>query len=429
MSVECPYPAREDHRIEHPEEGRCDQCGRPLTSCLHCRTPNRVLARFCRHCGSPLQPLTWAARGGQAGSPSLRRSLSLESDLPTVWTHPSASHRQVTGSPLITSELMVMVHREARVEVFCAQAGSDPLYSKPLPGAGEVVASPALLDDLLLVAAQDRLYAADLVDLLEVSPGSGTRKRVIDLQGSVCSHVASDGRRYAAVGTLADETAYLHVFELGRQGLQLLWKRSPGRLEDPHAFLALALVGDALVAGESSGRLFGYSISDGRALGESRVHGALAPAPLLGRTGFALVAGADGAVYRLDPQAGLSALAICEPSEQPLFALGASQEDVVTCHGRLLRRINLHSGRVTTLQIPQHCTIDPLVGGNRALAVGSEGTAYLLELSADHFQVLASRKVLSTTGAAGDMAPPVASATHLYLVGGSGEVAALPLQV
>jgi hypothetical protein len=330
----------------------------------------------------------------------------------------------VTGSPLVSSELAIFVHRQGKVEVYCAQAGPEPLYSKPLPGAGEVVASPALLDDLLLVAAQDRLYAADLVDLLEVSPGSGSRKRVIELQGTVRSHVASDGRRYAALGTLFEETAYLHVFELSRQGLQLLWKRSPGRMEDPHALLALAIVGDTLVGGESNGRLFSYSIPDGRALGESRIPGGLAPAPLLGREGFALVAGADGAVYRLD-SASFGALAICEPSEQPLFALGASQEDVVTCHGRLLRRINLHSRRVSTLQIPQHCTTDPLVGGNRAVAVGSEGTAYLLELSPDHFQVLASRKVLS----ASEMAPPVASATHLYLVGGAGEVAALPLQV
>lgn len=365
------------------------------------------------------------ARGGQAGAAALKRSLSLESDLPALWTRqPPGETTRVAGSPLVTSELLITVGRSARVEVFSGAAGPEPLFSKVLPGAGEVVASPALLDDLLLVATQDRLYAADLIDLLEVSPGSGTRKRVIELQGSVCSHLASDGHRYAAVGTLFEESLYLHVFELTRQGLQLLWKRSPTRLEDPHAFLAMALVGDVLVAGDSNGGLSAYSIPDGRALGESRIPGALAPAPLLGRSGFALVAGADGAVYRLDAGSEFRALAVCEPSPQPLFALGASQEDVVTCHGRLLRRINLHSGRVSTLQIPQHCTVDPLVGGNRAVAVSSDGTAYLLEMSPDHFQVLASRKVLSVT----DMAPPVASAEALYLVGSSGEVAVIPLQ-
>lgn len=332
----------------------------------------------------------------------------------------------MAGAGLVTSELLVLVHRQARVEVFSASAGPDPLYSKPLLGAGEVVASPALLDDLLLVAAQDRLYATDLVDLLEVSPGSGTRKRVIELQGTVCSHIASDGRRYAALATLAEEAAHLHVFELTRQGLQLLWKRSPARLEDPHAFLALAIVSDTLVGGCSDGRLFRYSIPDGRPLGEARLPGPLAPAPLLGRSGFALVAGSDGAVFRLDLTGpGLPALAVCEPSDHPLFALGASQEDVVTCHGRLLRRINLHSGRVSNLQLPQHCTTDPLVGSNRAAAVSADGTAYLLDLSPDHFQVLASRKVLAAT----EMTPPVASAASLFLVSAAGAVAALPLQV
>ncbi|GMU54559.1 MAG: hypothetical protein AMXMBFR33_37050 [Candidatus Xenobia bacterium] len=426
MSGECPYLAREEHPLADPAQGRCSECGRPLVSCAHCHTPNRVLARYCRHCGSALQSRGWSTRGGQSGAPALRASLALDSDLPAAWVYQSSQSQPVAGSPLVTSELMVRLDRQGRVEIFAAPTGPAPLHSKPLPGVTEVVASPALLDELLLVAAQDRLYAADLVDLLEVSPGSGTRKRVIELQGNVCSHVASDGRRYAALATSSEDSAWLHVFELTRQGLQLLWKRSPGRLHPEHAFLALAIVGDHLLAAEGGGSLFSYHIPDGRSLGEARLPTPLAPCPLLGRTDFALVAASDGALYRLDP-AGGAPLAICEPSPQPLFALGASQEDVVSCHGRMLRRVNLHSGRVSHQQIPQHCTSEPLVVGNRALVAAADGTAYLLELSPDHFQVLASRKVLSPPEPGG--VSPVLTSTHLFVSDAWGGVAALPLQV
>ncbi|MEW6278566.1 MAG: hypothetical protein AB1758_08100, partial [Candidatus Eremiobacterota bacterium] len=300
----------------------------------------------------------------------------------------------------------------------------DTVYQKALPGASEVVSSPALLDDLLLVASGERLLAADLVDLLEVSPGA-SRKRVLELQGTVCAHLASDGRRYAAVGTRSEGEAWLQVFELTRGGLHLLWKRSPCRLEDPHAFLALAVTGDAVVVGEPSGQLWAYSMSSGKPLGDARLPVGLSPCPMLGRVGSALAAGSDGSLFRVVLGGGLQALSLAEPCEQPLYAVGASQEDALLCHGRLLRRVHLPSGRLSGQQLPQHCTVEPVVTRNLAAALSDDGTLYVLHLSSDLFQVFASRKVLSC-GESG-VVPPAAARGYLFLGAREGELACVRL--
>ncbi len=412
----CPYPTAVAHPLPAPGLERCAQCERPLVTCAACGASNRVLSRHCRECGQTTGSPLWSTRGGEATSALLDRAIDLPRDLNQLWTHKTKAHLRTAA--VATSGLFVAVEAGGSLQVF---QPCGPLLQQPLVGVGQVLAAPALLQGLLLVATGDRLVAVDLVEQLGVSPGSGSRKRVFSLKGEPRSDVVSDGRRYAALATAEGGSVTLHVFELEGTRLQLLWSRTPGKLED-RGYMGLALVQERLLVGEPGGLIRAFSVGTGTQVGDVRIEEGLAPLPLLTRQGAALVAAADGALYRVEAL-DLRLINLAEPCEQPLFAFGASQQDIVACHGRLLRRVDLRSGRVIRLQIPQHCTHDPVVAGQTAVVVSTDGTVYVLDLTGDHFQAVASRKVL--TGVEGTGAPPLWTGRHLLVGGLDGELVAL----
>lgn len=414
--ITCPYPTAALHPLPTPGLERCGQCERPLVTCAACGASNRVLARHCRECGQLTGSPSWSARGGEARSALLDRPLNLPQDLHQLWAVKTKASLRTAA--VANSGLFIAVDTGGSLQVF---QPSGPLLQQPLVGVGQVLAAPALLQGLLLVASGERLVAVDLVEQLGVSPGSGSRKRVFTLKGEPRSDVVSDGQRFAALATAEGGAVTLHVFELEGTRLQLLWSRTPGKLED-RGYTGLTLVEDRLLVGDAGGTLRAFSLATGTQLGDVRIEEGLAPLPLLTRQGGAVVAAADGALWRVEGP-DLRLINLAEPCEQPLFAFGASHQDVVACHGRLLRRIDLRSGRVIRLQIPQHCTHDPVVGGATAAVISTDGTVYLLDLTGDHFQAVASRKVL--TGSEGTGIPPLWTGRHLLVGGLDGELVAL----
>ena len=382
------------------------------------------MSRFCRGCGLALANYAWQTRGGDNGSFVMSANLDLDDEVEIAWS--AELGQAITTAPLVVADLFVGLTRSGELFVFEPES-SVPLHRGPLAGIDELIASPAALDGLLLAASGNRLVVADLVDLLELSPGATPRRGVFPLKGDVCSHMATDGVHYAALATRHQERLLVTVFaNKGAGTLELLWTRSPAGAADPHTFATLCFVDGHLLVGLADGRLWAYALGSGQLVGEDQLSEGLAPTGILGRGTFALLAGADGAIYQVHCQDGLTRTALAQAVNQPIFALGASRSHLVSCHGKLVRKLELRSGKTAELELPQYCTQEPLVGKEHALLVSNEGTVYQLNLPGTALQALRSRKLFTAVGSL--PSPPVAGRDRLYVCGPEGELVAVRLE-
>ncbi|MGE0488108.1 MAG: hypothetical protein AB7S38_02715 [Vulcanimicrobiota bacterium] len=392
--------------------------------CPDCGLFNRLLSRFCRGCGLAGAQYSWQTRGGDNASFVMEAALDLDDEVELAWS--AELGQAISTAPLVIGDLFVGLTRAGELFVFEPES-SIPLYRGPLAGVEELIASPAALDGLLLAACGNRLVVADLVDLLELSPGATPRRGVFPLKGEVCSHMASDGEHYAALATRHQDRVLITVFaNQGAGTLELLWTRSPAGAADPHTFATLCFLDGHLLVGLADGRLWAYALNSGQLTGEEHLSEGLAATGLLGRGSFALLAGADGAIYQVHCQDGLTRTPLAQPVSQPIFALGASRTHLVSCHGKLVRKLELRSGKTAELELPQYCTQEPLVGQEHALLVSNEGTVYQLNLRGTALQALRSRKLFTAVGSL--PSPPVAGRNRLYVCGPEGELVAARLE-
>ncbi|MHB2018143.1 MAG: hypothetical protein ACYCW6_14430 [Candidatus Xenobia bacterium] len=418
----CPYPALGP---EHPTSssgtntGTCEVCRKPLMYCARCGQANRLLARFCRGCGLTRPELRWSMRGGEADSFVHNLTFSGE-DLAIRYS--TQLPEAIAVAPLLLSGLFIGVSRQGTVYVMRERI-AEPLWSGALE-MGEIMASPGLLDGLLLVAAGNRLKTVDLVHELDISPESPVRDRVVSLSGSVCSDVASDGRRYAAVAAVEQGKLTLHLFtSSGESGLQPVWSRSPAYTA-AETLYGLAFRDGLVMLGEPAGRLWVWSVPEGNLLAELRLDSGLAPQPLVSRKSSVLAAGGDGRMYRILVGEGkLQAVCVADSVGRPLFGFGASEAHIVSCHGRLIRHTRLSGGTSVTLELPQPCTLEPLLGQNVAVLLSDEGSIYMVDLMPGADQVARYRKVFTSSGAM--PVPPVATSRTLFVCGPQGELASV----
>lgn len=421
--MECPYPPIGSTCLLEPEQGFCGCQRRPIVHCPTCNAGNRALARFCRSCGARLDIFRWSSRGGESGNSVLETGLTLDPKIPAAWE--TRLSEPISAAPVVLGGLFLGLDRNGHLVVL-DPTSSVPLFHGPLAGVSQVVASPAGLEGLLLVASEGKLVAVDLVELLELSPGSSSRRAALPLRGTLCSHLATNGVDRAAAATVDEERLLISVFGLDASG-QLIhqWTRSPGPLEGGDAFASLAFLEDHLLVGTPDGRLWFHGLESGRLVGEDRVPEGLARANLLGRGRAAFVAGADNALHLVEPGDGLRRTSLAHPDEGLVYALGASNRYAVCCQGRTIRRVELRSGKLTELELPQYCTTEPIVGRDWALAVSNEGTLYHLSLAGNQMNVLSSRRLFPAHGAV--PAPPAPSSSTVFVCGPRGEVVAVPV--
>jgi hypothetical protein len=384
--------------------------------CNRCGTANRVLSRFCRQCGTSRPDVRWSCRGGEAES-ALLAILTSENSPRLRWE--ARVDEPVGTSPLVCSGLLMAVAANGRLTVF-RERSNQPVHRGSLV-LDHLVASPALVDGLLVAAADHRLQIVDLATMLNITPDTPSRDRMLEFPGTITSHLVTDGRARVVFTSVDSGRLYLHcLMTRPGEGLQLRFSRLLGNGVPADAFCPVAFLDDAMIVGEPEGHLWVYH-GEGRLLTEDTLRGGVAPLPWLTRQGGVLAAGADGRIYRLD--ASLGRLCVADACERPLYAFGASDAHLVACHGRLVRHIRLASTVSTQFELPQACSLDPLVVANTAALLSDEGSVYLLELGGASSFVRWTQRLFSSPGAV--QAPLVATPRTLFACGPAGEVSAV----
>ncbi len=417
-ALECPYPPIGPDCSVNPRDKVCPCRRKPVVLCPACSTANRVLSRICRHCGQAFEAFNWQSRGGEHSSLALTSRLKFQAR-PDSWT--ARLDHPISCAPLVVSGLLVGLSREGSVSIF-EEGSSLPLFHGRLPGLENVVASPVALDGLLLVAVTGKLVVADLVDLLEISPGANPRRGVLPLKGELCSHLACDGSAYAAAATRHDERLLITVFR-NRQAATVdhLWTRTPTAEAVSQA--ALAFVDHHLMVATPEGQIWCYALESGQLVGEDHIEQGLAPATILGRGPFALVSSSDGTLYQVYPRRGLVRTAVAQPVGEAPFAIGASHQLLLACHGKTLRKIDLRSGKSQQLEVPLYCTSEPIVAAQEAVLLSNDGTLYQVNLAGNDFDVAFSQRLFATEGSL--PAPPVVGPSRVFAAGPQGEVVAV----
>lgn len=356
------------------------------------------------------------AWGGQPESLLHGLAAPPAAELKTAWSRSQGFTLET--SLLLLDGLLVAVSREGRLQVSLAER-DEVLLEEQLAGVEQVVACPAALEGMLLVATNTRLVAVDLIEKLQLSPGAGSRRGILPLKGEICSHVASDGKRHAAVCSLHEGRLLVTTFQAHSTSLEHGWTRSPApeglAVERAH----LAFFPGALLVGTASGKLFAYHLETGQLVGEMQLQG-LAPSGLVARHDFVLAVEGDGTLSQLHLDSYLSRTVLAESLDAATYGLGAGLTKAVTSHGKRLRAVDLRSGRSNQIELPQHCTLAPLVMDGIALAISADGTLYHLQTDNHGLRVAGSRKLFPAAGAV--LCPPVASEFGVHLCGPEGDL-------
>ena len=423
QAQECPYgnggetPLPQESAEGHVwgtdrTKPECQTCGGLLGFCPECRQPNRLLSRFCRNCGQAFPHSSWSLAGGEADSALPARSVSLP--------HESWRSEHAVESPvalLCERGMFLLLGSKGELAAYMAP-DPEPYYFKQLLGVQGITHAPALLGGLLLVASEDRLVISDLVELLRQS-SSPSRRRVVGVRGKVCAPLATDGKSRLAVLSQEGPTLYLQAFQLLVGRVQLLWTQPRDAGSTPPQ---LAICGDHLLCLAESAVLYEFSTGAAHApLGFSEPAGHPLPIARLwdGKPAFYLSRG-DGSVYRLWRDQQTSSVQLAPPCTDPLFSWNCSQEDLVLCHGKRLRRVELKTGRLSEMEIPQYCTLAPWVGLERTLVLSQEGSLYAVSLKGTTFQ---AEKSLKIEGAFhGAALPPVYAGNRLAVCDTRGQL-------
>jgi len=323
----------------------CRQCGFDKA---------RVLDRFCRNCG--------ADRTRQDALPgrvllSEIWSRQLPQPMSGIWANHS-----ILAAPDLAGKLWLGNLLNGEI-----------LHVHDLPGPPE---SAALVDNLFVSAAQDRLDVVHLTPLLHQDPCRFDRNARLQLPGRLASALHQGGDCVALVAG-----QYLVTYRVDPQGLHENWRR---KLSAPCQGLAMAGSQLYLVSDKT---LFELNLSDG-----SAVHSVLLPFDPLGLRSNRQeiwLASSSGELYRYRQGRLQRAWA---GQSGPCYAFEVSAEHALLSGGRKLQILKLQSGRQFTLEVPQACVLPALVGPNWALLSCYEGMLYLLSLHQEPPRVVHARR-------------------------------------
>lgn len=394
VAVRCPYSSQ--HTAD-PSTPACATCGRPWIRCPACQAPNRLMSRCCRRCQQAWPDEGLTLRTGRR--PHLRWKTRIEG-------------RPVSALPVPPDEVLVTL--EDGGAVLMGPASATPLFSGALVPGARVIAPPALVQGVLLVAQPERLHACDLVDRIQLSPGTPRRSAVLELPGEPWSRVVSDRGHQAACVTRQGATLSVHGFsQSGRDPLAFAWTRAlPSRAVDEE--VAIAFLGPELLVVDRAGHALCLNPADGTPTAQFDLPEALAVSTV---SDTGVVGGVSGVVYQFSPRPqGLGS-----PFAHPITWLGASAEHVVTCHGTQVRHIPIRGGSPSTMPLPDAAAADPVVSASGALVVTQGGTLICLEIRTGEVVPGASLKLFSGTGV--DPLSPVVSGQTVYSITTRGEVA------
>lgn len=415
----CPYfQLSEDgaEPVEHALEldgDACASCRRPVLPCPLCPGANRLFSHNCRNCGNSLPPLEWPVGPGSADSHLLAQPLGLPQTATPCSLPPLPS-----AALLATGGALVQIGKSEQARVL---HGDQVLATVPFSAALGNVVSTCLLAGLLIVGLPERLLVNDLVDALELSPGSPSRRRSLPLRGELAAPLASDGKQYLAALSRDQGRAHLQIFQLSGSRLQLSWTRP---IEDDGArSFWLSLCHQQLLVARDDGYLECFSLESGELVSTLQVPRSLAflsplARKLQGKPGW-IVAATDGSLMRIWWHAQkLESLPLAPGFDGPLFGIGADSQEIVLCHGKTLRRIDSTSGKIFELELPQYCTVAPWVQSRRSLVLSQEGTLYALSLASSSFQVEHALRLPGNFQ--GGTLAPVRLHGSLWLVDGDG---------
>ncbi len=413
----CPYPAPA-HPIGQGGNQSCEACGKPLLYCNRCGAANRLLSRCCRQCGAPRPDQRWSTRGGEGDSFLVKLAVAADAAAKVRWQ--TKLPEPVTAGALLSHGLLVTLSAGGKLHVLRERVGT-PAYSGSL-ALQDILASPALIDGLLVAAAGNQIQVVDLLAALKVSPESAPRDRMLAVPGSVTSHLASDGKRRVCLTSVDGTRLFLHMLEAGRS-VQLQWSRPLSNSASADGYYPVAVTDDAVLVGEPDGHVWAWSAEGGHPLGEDQVEGGLLPLPWVSRSQGVYVAGADGRIYRFERMNPLARLCVADAVDRPLYAFGVSDAHLVTCHGRMVRHVRLATALATQFDLPQPCSLDPLVAQGLAVILSDDGTVYVLDLGPGQGFVRWTQKLFTSQGTV--PCPPVATPRTLFACGPDGEVAAV----
>lgn len=426
--ITCPYVPEGSPCLLGAHAQECSCKGLPLRRCPGCDGVNRLLANFCRLCGEALEPRRWSTLGGEFSSPFLQVEVSLTAPEKRIWERSFSS--PLVHPPFLLDDLPVVVERAGLLSVLHPTSGK-PLLQERLIGVDQALAAPVLLQGLLLVATGEtgvqngKLFVTDLVEKLNLAPGAGSRRGAIPLKGDVCSHLASDGTRYAALCSHEDDRLQLTLLEATGQGLEARWTRVVVQEvpEPPRCHLALSP--EAVWVALENGGLWAYEPTNGKLLGRHHFEGC-APAGLTSREGQVVLADDTGNLFRVRVEGGLRPHHLTDQLPSSPFALGAGKSKMVTTHGKTVAVVDLSDGRCQVFELPQYCTVAPLVTHGAAYVLSGDGTLYHLVTDSQNARVAGSQKIFPNPGTVN--CSPVLSSGALLLCGPQGELAALPVE-
>jgi hypothetical protein len=443
--IVCPYFTLSDdgaetieHDVDSLELAHCSQqaltfhlcltCRNWTELCPHCRNLNRLFANRCRNCGQSMGTRHWPSREGMPSSSLSEHPVGL-GDSPKLVSPKPLPNDPPNETKALLCQAGVVFQLRAHASLSMWLNGShlgDPVY----PMAGNIdILSCVLLQGCAVLATADKLWLVDLVDSLGCSHGSPNRKKSLSLKGQLVAPLAVDGGQFLACLTKDEDLYILQVFSYASGRLQLAWSQPVENPGDQTVWLSC--LGGQLLLAYDRGQLITVSLESGSWSQPLVLPVALAYMPPLARTlrdvPTWLVAAQDGSIFSVHGTGKqLEVSPIASGCKESLFGFGANSEEIVCCHGKLIRRIDRLSGKQFELEVPQYCASAPWVSKNRAFVVSQEGTLYTLSLGSSTFQV---EQALRLPGSyQGSTLAPVLAGNRLYLADASGQLVTLELK-
>lgn len=412
---------------------QCSTCRHWCEQCPGCGSLNRLVSRHCRQCGARFVDRSWTAPEG--GLESWLGSQTIGApQTPTVATLAAraASLEEASGSSTGSNEPKALLCQSG-VAVLVMNTGGLTLWLDgrflcdiPYPMAhSSRVISAGLWQGCAVLATSEKLWVLDLVDALGASHGSPNRRKSLSLRGQLAAPLAVTQSAVCCY-TQDRQESLLQVFSHAPANptrLQLSWTQVVESSDSGSVWLSC--LGNSLLFARESGELRMVSVDTGQW-----------SEPILLPTGLAylspqarvvrnqpswVVAASDGSIFAVayrNSQLDLTPLA---PScKESIFGFGSNSEEIVCCHGKLIRRIDLLSGKLFELEVPQYCAGSPWVCKNRALVVSQEGTLYTLGLGSSSFQVEQAQRLPGHYQ--GATVTPIAVGKIAYLCDASGQL-------
>lgn len=369
MAMNCPYPDCERKSLHGT--GPCPRCQRRVKGCSQCHEPNRMLAVFCRACGSRLAESPGQWLGFQGGGE--RRGLNAHRiELPLSKTVAQEVAQLTLEGPcldlLIYDGFLIAVSSRGVVEA--TRLDGDGRSSRWLAGGGGVSAHACVAHSVLYVAGEGRLTAYSLAGLDE-SPAE-----VHELWG-----LPLDGVPLHALLTLGDRLFLTLRRDGGEQRVVMVGGLEPRSAPRQEIVYQGGAVSPLAASGAAEGELFFFSPGEGSldlhtvsttSSGGWRTHHRLVKAPgrlqehrllaTIGTKVFAVV-GDNDLLCRFDGKHGLFEEHLCPDSRS--FALSGTRSGVVVQTGGVFFLPHA-SGEPTSDVIQSH----PVLLRDRAVAVG-----------------------------------------------------------